>query len=110
MPTVQNMSRRQVGWSHTLQSFPCTWVHRAGKNNVADPISRRPGHDQPLNIYAVTRGTLAQPIVISPFQDEILAGYESDPWFDEPQSLKNLTNVQGIWIKGTQTCVPNHRN
>ena len=108
MPTVQSMSGRQVGWSEILQRFPCVWAHRAGKNNVADPISRRPGHNEPLSIYAMTRGTAAKSIVITPFQEEILAGYDTDPWFKEEQNTKRLSYSQGVWMRGTQICVPNH--
>ena len=92
MPTVQNMSRRQVRWSEILQRYPCTWEHRAGKNNVADPISRRPGQAQTIPITAVTRGTVT-PVTITPFQDEIIAGYDTDPWFAETQNTNKLSKI-----------------
>ena len=110
MPTVTSMSRRQAGWSEILQRYPCTWVHRAGKNNVADPISRRPGLNLPINIHAITRGTPAQPVILTPFQEEIIAGYENDPWFNLEENTKRLTYSQGIWLKGVQICIPNHLN
>ena len=58
MPTVQNMSRRQVRWSELLQRYPCTWEHRAGKHNVADPISRRPGQTETIPVSVLTRGAV----------------------------------------------------
>ena len=109
MPTVQNMSRRQVRWSELLQRYPCTWEHRAGKQNVADPISRRPGQTQTIPISAVTRGKV-KPVTITPFQDEIIAGYDSDPWFDQEQNTKHLSKIDDIWMRGTQICVPEHLN
>ena len=110
MPTVQNMSRRQVRWSELLQRYPCTWQHRAGKNNVADPISRRPGQTQTIPISVLTRGTHVKPVAVTPFQDEILAGYESDPWFSQTENTKRLSQISGIWMRGTQICVPEHLN
>ena len=85
-------------------------MHRAGKNNVADPISRRPGLNLPINIHAITRGTPAQPVILTPFQEEIIAGYENDPWFSLEENTKRLTYSQGIWLKGVQICIPNHLN
>src|SRR3569623_1702650 len=39
--TQPTLSRRQARWSEFLQRFgPINWVFRAGKNNVADPLSR----------------------------------------------------------------------
>ena len=110
MPTVQNMSRRQVRWSELLQRYPCIWVHRAGKHNVADPISRRPGQTQTIPISVLTRGTHVKAIAITPFQEEILAGYETDPWFSNAENTKRLSQINGIWMRGTQICVPEHLN
>ena len=110
MPTVQNMSRRQARWSELLQRFPCTWKHRPGRLNVADPISRRPHGNSPAQpIAAVTRGqTNAKAIVCTPFQEDIIAGYDSDPWFADEGNTKNLSQLQDIWMKGSQICVPEH--
>ena len=110
MPTVQNMSRRQVRWSELLQRYPCIWEHRAGKNNVADPISRRPGQTEDIPISAVLRGSAVKPVTITPFQDEIMAGYETDPWFQDEQNTNKLSKMDNIWIKGRQICVPEHLN
>ena len=109
MPTVQNMSRRQVGWSELLQRYPCTWEHRAGQNNVADPISRRPGQTKHVTVSALTRGQI-KPVTITPFQEEIVAGYETDPWFENEQNTKRLSQSSNIWLRGTQICVPEHLN
>ena len=91
MPTAQSMSRRQVRWSELLQRFPCTWEHRAGKNNVADPISTRPGQTKTIPISVVTRGS-TKPVVVTPFQDEIIAGYE-------------LLHTVAIWVQQTLSVI-----
>ena len=109
MPTVQNMSRRQVRWSELLQRYPCSWEHRAGKNNVADPISRRPNQNQTIPMWAITRGTV-KPVTITPFQDEIIAGYDTDSWFSQDQQTKTLSKIDNVWMRGLQICVPNHLN
>ena len=36
------LSRRQARWSEHLQRFHFSWVHKPGKFNVADPLSRNP--------------------------------------------------------------------
>ena len=60
------------------------------QNNVADPISRRFGLNLPMNIHAITRGTPAQPVILTPFQEEIIAGYENYPWFSPEGNSKRL--------------------
>ncbi len=110
MPTVQNMSRRQVRWSELLQRFPCTWEHRAGragKNHVADPISRRPGERQTIPISVLTRGS-TKPVTITPFQDEIMAGYETELWYIDPTNTKQLSYQDEVWMKGNRISVPEH--
>ena len=37
------LSRRQTSWSEYLQMFTYKWLHRLGKSNVVDPLSRSPG-------------------------------------------------------------------
>ena len=36
------LSSRQARWSQHLQDYDFTWEFRAGSNNIADPLSRRP--------------------------------------------------------------------
>jgi hypothetical protein len=42
LQTQPNLSRRQARWSEYLQRFDFDWVHRPGRDNVADPLSRLP--------------------------------------------------------------------
>ena len=37
-------------------------------------------------------------MVVTPFQEEIIAGYESDPWFTEEANTKSLSKIDNIWI------------
>ena len=42
LQTQPILSRRQARWSEYLQRFHFNWVHRPGRRNVADPLSRNP--------------------------------------------------------------------
>ena len=46
LDTQPTLSRRQARWSEYLQRYNYTWVHRPGKHNVADPLSRNPSFRQ----------------------------------------------------------------
>ena len=40
LETQPTLSRRQARWSEYLQRFHFNWIHRPGRCNVADPLSR----------------------------------------------------------------------
>ena len=42
LQTQPILSRRQARWNEYLQRFHFNWVHRPGRCNVADPLSRNP--------------------------------------------------------------------
>ena len=48
------LSRRQARWSEYLQRFHFNWVHRAGRHNVADPLSRNPAFKHLNALLAVS--------------------------------------------------------
>ncbi len=48
------LSRRQARWSEYLQRFHFNWVHRAGRQNVADPLSRNPAFKHLNALLAVS--------------------------------------------------------
>lgn len=55
--TQPSLSRRQTRWSEFLQRFrPFDWSYRAGRNNVADPLSRYPV-DILSALYVGSRGS-----------------------------------------------------
>ena len=51
------LSRRQARWSEYLQRFHFNSVHRAGRHDVADPLSRNPDFKQLNALLAVTTGS-----------------------------------------------------
>ena len=54
------LSRRQARWSEYLQRFHFSWVHKPGKFNVADPLSRNPSFKAIVPILAVATRRQAQ--------------------------------------------------
>ena len=58
LQTQPLLSRRQARWSEYLQRFNFNWVHRPGRLNVADPLSRNPNFKHLNALLAVsTRGS-----------------------------------------------------
>ncbi|KAL0038535.1 hypothetical protein WJX77_009904 [Trebouxia sp. C0004] len=54
LQTQPVLSRRQAHWSEYLQRFHVKWVHKAGRHNVADPLSRNPDSKSINALLAVT--------------------------------------------------------
>ena len=55
--TQPSLSRRQTRWSEFLQRFrPFDWSYRAGRTNIADPLSRYPA-DALTALYVGSRGS-----------------------------------------------------
>ena len=54
LATQPTLSRRQARWSEYLQRFHFSWVHKPGKVNVADPLSRNPNFKNLTVVLAVT--------------------------------------------------------
>ena len=51
----------------------------------------------------------SSPVTITPFQNEIMAGYDTAPWFGQEQNTKKLSKVDGRWMRGRQIRVPEHQ-
>eukprot|EP00798_Chlamydomonas_sp_ICE-L_P030045 gene30045-biopygen15901 len=132
--TKSVLSRRMGRWQETLAPFHYTWEYRAGRNNVADPISRNPNlstpgdHDLSLHlmVYSLSvteckpRVRSKKPIPGSPLpikssMDRILEGYASDPLFAAGHKrLRDKFSRDGFWFKKSKhgrdyLCVPDNR-
>ena len=57
LPTKTRLSGRQARWQGFLSRFRIEWVHRPGRINVADPLSRHPAYAVP----AKARGHVDSP-------------------------------------------------
>ncbi len=61
LQTQPNLSRRQARWAEYLQRFQFKWEYRAGRTNIADPLSRHPDFAVKLTAM-VTRGRTRGPV------------------------------------------------
>ena len=74
--------------------FEYTWKHIAGKQNVADPLSRHPAF---FHALFANGNTVPEPPSIT---QEILEGYNVDTSFSNPSFTEKLTlNPDGLWMK-----------
>eukprot|EP00798_Chlamydomonas_sp_ICE-L_P005513 gene5513-biopygen2579 len=128
------LSRRMGRWQETLAPFHYTWEYRAGRNNVADPISRNPNlstpsdHDLSLHlmVYSLSvteckprvrskKPITGSPLPIKSIMDRILEGYASDPLFAAGHKrLRDKFSRDGFWFKKSKhgrdyLCVPDNR-
>jgi len=88
--TQPTLSRRMARWEQELTDFSFSWEYRAGRNNVADPISRNPRLVvmQIATMFHSIAATRAQKKknkpALSPLEgimDRIKKGYAEDPQF-----------------------------
>ena len=113
--TQSVLSRRLARWSEFLESFAFEWQYRAGRGNPADPLSRFPGH---LDVRAATvmtiRATQALGHLVTlpgvtseylnslpSFEQHVLEGYATDPWFAVPENVANsrFSRRDGFWFR-----------
>ena len=122
------LSRRQARWSELLQRFDYQWEYRAGRTNVADPLSRNPVGPALATILRNCRGesppmigqsqsgrssptmpvrNVAQRTVDlhSDLVDSIVSLCAFDPWL-KTGSNQLTKNWQGLWFRGSQIYVP----
>jgi hypothetical protein len=83
--TQPSLSRRQTRWSEFLQRFrPFQWSYKAGRTNIADPLSRYPV-DTLAGLYVGSRGTCLND------SSPVLAAAQSGI----PTSLTEVVNREG---------------
>ena len=66
LPTKGTLGPRQVRWSEYLSRFHLEWVHTAGKNNVADVLSRMPCLAAFVMTRALTQSQSQTPVTPMP--------------------------------------------
>ena len=90
----KNLTRRQTKWSQWLESYysGVDINYKEGKDNVADPLSRRP------DLCTITTASTYDLI------NRISDGYEQDEYFNNP--FPWLTNINGLWYFGDRIAVP----
>jgi hypothetical protein len=120
------LSRRQARWSELLQRFYYQWEYRAGRSNVADPLSRNPvgpalatisrncNGESPVSIGQSVIGNSPtmparersrQTVELDPdLLDSIVSLCAFDPWL-KTGSSQLTQNWQGLWYRGSQVYV-----
>ena len=86
LTTQRNLSRRQARWLETLQQFDLDIHYKAGSDNLADPLSRRP------DLHAIT-GTFQHNLM-----ERIKSAYEGDTYLEE-SGRQVLEELNGVWRK-----------
>ena len=93
LKTQQFLSPKQGRWMEFFSRFEYTWKHIAGRNNVADPLSRHPAF---FNAIVAQGQTLPDPPSV---KQEILLGYTTDTSFATKSFTDKLTkNTDGFWL------------
>ncbi len=126
---IQSWSGRKARWAEFLQQYDCEIVYQTGRQNLADPISRRP--DLMMLCVALTRsrtvalaqpGSIAQPessvrtlgegsspplprTMAGGWRERVVSGY-SDPLFLESLSLHGCVLKDGLWFKDDTLVIP----
>ena len=70
--------------------LPCRAGLVVPTSPAAKALGKAPVHPEPL----------------SPFVQQVVAGYAEDPWFAQSANTASLKCVHGLWCKGAQICVP----
>ena len=101
--TQQHLSRREACWNELLSAFTFDIQYKPGATNMADPLSRQPVGDAPVDeaVLMVTTRWSSSSVAA-----RIKRAYAADPWFNEQSNLTGLTQRSGMWYKGALTVVP----
>ena len=96
-------------WAEKLSRFSFHWEYRAGRSNVADPLSRHPLIVAHMMLCALEHGEDEGLMTDSDIVADILAGYTNDPWFAEEANIakEDLRFESGVYFKGAALAVPN---
>jgi hypothetical protein len=92
LATQRDLSRRQARWLETLQQFDLDIHYKAGSDNLADPLSRRPD----LNVIISSHH--------HDLMDRIRSAYADDAYLKNNKAA--LTEENGIWRRGGAVYVP----
>ena len=121
LETQQSLSRRQAHWSEFFQQFVFQWEYRPGRINVADPVSRIPGHsavtpgsETPISAHpavgardgAQTMLALGRPSVcpeaLPASADRFRAGYQGDMELQSLLRKGSLVDRSGLLYRPTR--------
>jgi len=98
--TKRDLSRRQAKWSLWLESYygGLEFTYKAGKENLSDPLSRRP------DLAAMQA---AIPSLSADLLADIKAGYAKDAFYSgEPRAGLRLEESTGLWYFQDRIAIP----
>jgi len=99
--TQPNLNRRQARWVELLASYDFEIVHKPGKQNVSDPLSRAT-HTPPLpEVYNVVASGKDED-----FLQRCKEGYAKDPYFANTRNLRRFEERDGLWYFEGKLCIP----
>jgi len=92
----KDLSRRQAKWSQWIESYysGTEITYKAGKDNLSDPLSRRP------DLATIVSVVVDDETLLS----EIQQGYEQDPFYDK--LMPGLVMHNDVWYYQGRVAVP----
>ena len=99
----EDVNRRQARWLEMLGSYNFKVIHKPGKLNVSDPLSRRQYPDDPdkATIHAISSAEFGDD-----FMAKVLHGYEVDNLYCNPRNLRQFQCKDGYWYWNGRLCIP----
>ncbi len=102
LQTQPQLNRRQVGWMELLASYTFDIVHKPGKSNVSDPLSRIP-HEREIGELNVINASVGAGHALLQSCRE---GYAHDDYYANPANLRQFHERDGVWYWKERVCVP----
>jgi hypothetical protein len=93
------LTKKQARWVEELSQYHFRLEHISGKDNTADPLSRRPA------LTALACSLTAEKLT-SKLLPALSSAYWQDASFMDPASRAELECKQGVWYKGSKVVVP----
>jgi len=99
----EDVNRRQARWLELLGSYDFKVIHKPGKLNVSDPLSRRHYPDDPERAAI---NALSSVKFGDDFMAKVLEGYGIDDFYRNPRNLRQFQCKEGFWYWGDRLCIP----
>ena len=109
--TQPHLNRRQARWVEMLADYDLQIIHKPGKLNRSDPLSRMSFPDPEAETVGLAYSCI---VVASALGDDFLEkcrlGYATDTYYEQlnKRHLRNsqLRQQDGLWYMGDKLCIP----
>jgi transposase InsO family protein len=99
--TQEVLPRKKARWLDFLEEFEFKWRHIPGRDNVADPLSRRPDFESDpeacVAAFLTERLPEGDTWLTQPVLDLIRQTYDEDAWFATPRNVASLHLEDGLY-------------